>query len=222
MIKKKYLFISLFVLILILILVVFYDHIAAVYDILSDRENIKSSIESYGSKAPLVFIFFQVLQVVFAPVPGEATGIIGGYLFGGFYGFIYSTLGLTVGSWLNFILGRFLGRDLVKKLTSVENFVKFDKLIKKKGVSVLLILFLLPGFPKDYLCLFLGVSTIPLKRLLILALVGRLPGTYILSCQGAALFEKNYLLTYVLLILCLIIIFIVVRYKKQIDRYLEE
>ncbi len=220
--KNKYLFISVSVLILIFVVVVSYDYIAAVFNILSDRDAVKASIESYGSKAPLVFILLQILQVIFAPVPGEATGVIGGYLFGGFHGFIYSTIGLTVGSWINFILGRFLGRDLVKKLTSAENFIKFDKLIKKKGSSILFILFLLPGFPKDYLCLFLGVSTLPLKRLLFLALVGRLPGTYMLSCQGAALFEKNYLLTYGLLGLCLIIIFIVIKYKKQIDRYLEE
>ena len=34
----------------------------------------------------------QILQVVLAPIPGEATGFIGGYLFGSIKGFIYSSL----------------------------------------------------------------------------------------------------------------------------------
>ncbi len=52
------------------------------YDFLSSKEKIKTWLKSFGSAAPLVFIFIQSFQVVFAPIPGEATGFLGGYLFG--------------------------------------------------------------------------------------------------------------------------------------------
>jgi len=50
--------------------------------------------------APVIFIGLQALQVVVvvAPIPGEVTGILGGYLFGEWLGFLYSTIGLTLGS----------------------------------------------------------------------------------------------------------------------------
>ena len=88
------------------------------YRLFSDREKIKLLISSFGSGAPLVFMSIQILQIIFAPVPGEATGFIGGYLFGTLPGFIYSSIGLTVGSWLNFIIGRFFRRTLCAQTDS--------------------------------------------------------------------------------------------------------
>src|SRR3989304_95117 len=68
-----------------------------------------------GPWGPLVFIGLQALQVVVAPIPGEATGVIGGYLFGTLPGLIYSTIGLTLGSCLGFGLGRWLGLPFVRR-----------------------------------------------------------------------------------------------------------
>ena len=48
------------------------------YYLLSDRERVRDFIASFGFGAPLVFMGIQLLQVIFAPVPGEATGFIGG------------------------------------------------------------------------------------------------------------------------------------------------
>ncbi len=59
------------------------------YDIFTDREKIKALVASFGAAAPAAFILVQILQVIFAPVPGEATGFIGGYLFGAAKGFIF-------------------------------------------------------------------------------------------------------------------------------------
>ena len=95
-----------------------WDITLSVYDFLSDREKIKAWIDGFGKGAPVVFIAFQVLQVIFAPVPGEATGFIGGYLFGALKGFIFSSIGLTIGSWLNFIIGRFLGEAIYTEADS--------------------------------------------------------------------------------------------------------
>jgi uncharacterized membrane protein YdjX (TVP38/TMEM64 family) len=61
------------------------------YHLFSDREQIRLLISSFGTNAPPIFILIQILQVIFAPVPGEATGFIGGYLFGTLPGFIYSS-----------------------------------------------------------------------------------------------------------------------------------
>ena len=50
----------------------------AAFRFISDREQVKTFVYGFGTAAPLVFIGLQVLQVIFAPVPGEASGFIGG------------------------------------------------------------------------------------------------------------------------------------------------
>jgi uncharacterized membrane protein YdjX (TVP38/TMEM64 family) len=55
------------------------------------------------------------LQVIIAPIPGELTGILGGYLFGEWVGLFYSTIGQTVGSVAAFGVGRWLGAHYVSE-----------------------------------------------------------------------------------------------------------
>jgi uncharacterized membrane protein YdjX (TVP38/TMEM64 family) len=167
-------------------------------------------------------MLFQILQVLLAPVPGEATGFIGGYLFGTLPGFIYSSIGLTVGSWVNFMIGRFLGERYVRKLIPAHRFQKIDGMIKRQGVIVLFIVFLFPGFPKDYLCLALGLSTLPIKLFIILAGLGRMPGTFALSLQGAFLYDQNYILLGIMAIVCLILALLGYIYRERIYLWIEK
>ncbi len=70
------------------------QHFRTLYNLVTDRDKVSALISASGIYAPLVFISLQVLQVIFAPVPGEATGFIGGYIFGAGKGFLFSTIGL--------------------------------------------------------------------------------------------------------------------------------
>ena len=199
-----------------------WEKITDFYHLFSDREQIKTFVASFGHGAPVIFIFIQILQVVFAPFPGEATGFIGGFLFGTAKGFIYSSIGLTAGSWINFTIGRFLGKRFVRKLIPERQLDRLDKVVKRQGVIVLFILFVIPGFPKDYLCLFLGLSTLPLKMFLILTGIGRMPGTLMLSLQGSYVFEQKYGLFAVIMGLCLMVIFLAYRYREPLYQWLEK
>ena len=71
-------------------------------DLMADSARIRETILSTGLLAPLLFMLLQVLQVLFAPVPGEATGILGGFLFGAWPSFFYSSVALAAGSALAF------------------------------------------------------------------------------------------------------------------------
>jgi uncharacterized membrane protein YdjX (TVP38/TMEM64 family) len=198
-----------------------WEKITDLYRLFSDREQIRLLISSFGASAPPVFMLIQILQVIFAPVPGEATGFIGGYLFGTLPGFIYSSIGLTAGSWLNFVIGRFLGERFVRKRIPAHQFQKIDGLVKRQGVIVLFILFLFPGFPKDYLCLALGVSTLPMRIFILLAGIGRMPGTFALSLQGEFLYEQNYVLLGAMAAACLILALLCYGYREKIYLWIE-
>ena len=216
LVKHKIKF-GLFFIILFLILL-FQEQIGVVVKFLIDREKLTAFIESFGTFAPLIFIAVQVLQVVFAPVPGEATGFLGGYIFGVFPGFVYSSIGLCIGSFINFALGRWLSVTSAKKIVPLKFKVKFDKLLKQGGSLMLFGLFVFPGFPKDYFCIFLGLSSISFKLFAVLSSIGRMPGTYILSLQGASLYNKEYGLFVMMFCISLLLVLGVFFYKKRGER----
>src|SRR3990170_1686322 len=63
------------------------------------------------------------------------------------------------------------------------------------------ILFLIPGFPKDYLSYLLGFSPMPLGAFVLISTVGRMPGTWLLSATGAGLVNQSRTALRILLIL---------------------
>jgi uncharacterized membrane protein YdjX (TVP38/TMEM64 family) len=213
------------VLLLALVLILFGPELWALlvrfFQFLTDREKTSAFIESFGPAAPLIFMLIQVLQVMFAPVPGEATGFIGGYLFGVLNGFLYSSLALSLGSLINFGVGRFLGQRFVRKLIPPRHLERFDTMIKREGALVVFILFILPGFPKDYLCLFLGLSALPTKIFFFMATIGRMPGTFILSLQGAMFFDQNYLLLALATGGCSVIVLLGYQYRDKLYDWIE-
>jgi len=158
---------------------------------------------------------------MFAPVPGEISGFVGGYLFGTALGFIYSSIGLAAGSVINFWIGRILGFRFVRRVIPKAKLEKFDAFISHQGAVVLLALFIFPGFPKDYLCLFLGVTTLPFKIFILLAGIGRMPGTLILSLQGEFLFAQNYGVLAGIGLICLVIVGLAIRYRKAVYGWME-
>lgn len=158
----------------------------------TDEEAVARYIKAFGPYGPLVFIGLQVLQVVAAPIPGEATGIIGGYLFGTFRGLLYSTIGLTIGSCLAFGLGRWLGHHFLRRVIRPETYYRFYFITRSQGKLVTFLLFLFPGFPKDFLCYILGASPLPFRMFFLLSTVGRIPGTWLLSMQGREIRATHY------------------------------
>jgi uncharacterized membrane protein YdjX (TVP38/TMEM64 family) len=179
-----------------------WDKLLSYYNLMSDREWMRETVKSAGWAASLVLIGLQIGQVVFAPIPGELTGFLGGYMFGVLNGFLLSTIGLTIGSMLNFWVGRFLGERVVRRLVRCETYEKYNEMVQFKGILFIFIFFLVPGFPKDYLCMFLGLTTLPTRVFFVISTVGRMPGTLALSLQGASIFDRNYMFFVVVTVLC--------------------
>jgi uncharacterized membrane protein YdjX (TVP38/TMEM64 family) len=190
------------------------------YGFLSSKEKVRAWLMSFGPGAPLVFITIQSLQVVFAPIPGEATGFLGGYLFGIPKGFLYSTVGLTLGSTFAFLLGRWMEIHFVEKVVRKETLEKFDFIIERQGALIAFLFFLIPGFPKDYLCFILGLSKMPLRVFLIINIIGRMPGTFLLTLQGANVYKGNYITFFILLGVFLAAGLLMLLYKETLYRWL--
>jgi uncharacterized membrane protein YdjX (TVP38/TMEM64 family) len=184
--------------------------------IYSSSDKLSRFLEALGPYSPAVFVLFQALQVIAAPFPGELTGVAGGYVYGENIGFLLSTLGLTLGSWVAFELASVLGRPFVEKFVSADVLHKFDFLTTNTGAAICFVLFLFPGFPKDYLCYLLGLSRMRLRTFLIVSIIGRIPGTYLLTIQGASIRKQQYLTAGIFAFVAAAILLVAYLYRGQI------
>jgi uncharacterized membrane protein YdjX (TVP38/TMEM64 family) len=191
------------------------------YMLFRDKDKLLNFIRSYPYDQ-VIFILVQIIQVVAAPIPGELTGIIGGYLYGPFWGTLYSTIGLTLGSWFAFMLARFFGEPLIENVVKKEVFEKFDHFMEHKGLLVSFLLFLIPGFPKDYLCYIMGVSRIPTGTFIIISTAGRIFGTIMLSIFGNVARNGQYTLLTVIFVLGVVIFVAAYYYHDKLIEILKK
>jgi uncharacterized membrane protein YdjX (TVP38/TMEM64 family) len=183
------------------------------------RESIRAHILSMGHLAPFAFISLQALQVVISPIPGEATGFIGGFLFGKWAGFFYSTVGLTLGSAIAFFLSRQFRRLVRSWLIRSRLYGRFEHLTEHHGLFIFYILFLFPGFPKDFLCYLLGLSRMPWLAFIAIVILGRMPGTLVLALQGANTYDKDIEGFVSILFLSLLVLVPSLYYRERIYQW---
>ncbi|MEN2993724.1 MAG: VTT domain-containing protein [Thermodesulfovibrio sp.] len=191
-----------------------------VIELFLNEEKLKNFINSLGPFGVIGFIVLQAFQVVAAPIPGEVTGLLGGYLYGTFLGIVFSTIGLTLGSVFAFLLGRVFGKPFVEKVVDPMILNKFDYLLHHKGAFLVFFLFLIPGFPKDYLSYILGLSRLSLLEFTAIAGVGRLLGTTLLSLGGDYLRHHQYEKFLTLAGIGIVVTLIVWLFKDKIERIL--
>ncbi len=185
----------------------------------TDRQRLLDLIKEHRANAAFIFIGLQVLQVVAAPVPGEATGFVGGVFFGTAWGILYSTIGLTLGSWLAFMLARLAGRPLVERIVKTETIKRYDYVMKHKGMFLAFVMFLIPGFPKDILCYLLGLGHMGQRDFLLVSTTGRLLGTTLLTVGGTLFRDKRYGALFTLLGISLFLILLTMVYRETIERW---
>jgi uncharacterized membrane protein YdjX (TVP38/TMEM64 family) len=58
-------------------------------------------------------------------------------------------------------------------------------IVEAEGAILAFILFLIPGFPKDIVSYIFGLSPMPFWVFALVSTLGRMPGTWVLSAQGA-------------------------------------
>jgi uncharacterized membrane protein YdjX (TVP38/TMEM64 family) len=183
-----------------------------------DRERMHRFIASMGTWGFAGFIALQVVQVVAAPIPGEATGFLGGFLYGPLVGTVLSTIGLSLGSYVAFALSRSFGRPLADRFVDKSTMDRFDYLLHHKGAFLVFLLFLIPGFPKDILCYILGLGHLTTLEFLTIASTGRLLGTLMLTFGGHFLRDKQYVNLFFLSGIAVVAIFLTIAYKDKLER----
>jgi uncharacterized membrane protein YdjX (TVP38/TMEM64 family) len=216
--KKNYVWLKLFILLLIVggLGLLLYE--SDLWRLFVSKKRMLRFLESLGSWSFVGFVILQALQVVAAPIPGEVTGLLGGFVYGPYLGILLSTIGLTLGSFAAFALSRIFGRPLAEKFVPEAAMRRFDYLLHHKGLVLVFLLFLIPGFPKDYLCYILGLGHLSTMEFLVIGTVGRLFGTILLTLGGNFLRVEQYGRFSILVALAAVVIALAMIYREKIEQ----
>jgi uncharacterized membrane protein YdjX (TVP38/TMEM64 family) len=183
-------------------------------DLFENKEQLRAYLKTWGAWAPFAFVAIQGLQVVVSPIPGELTGLVGGFVFGTVLSVVYSTVGLTLGSAVAFLAARVVGQPLVNLVISQQTMEKFRYVTQRRGTIATLVLFIIPGFPKDILSYLLGLSPMKFLTFLVVCGLGRIPGTVMLGFSGSAVYRESWLALKIFLGVCAVV-FVALYLKKD-------
>ena len=172
----------------------------------SEPEQFRLWVESHGLLGPVLYVAFVTLQVVVALLPGEVFEIVGGYAFGTVWGTALCLFGSAVGSVIVFGLVRRYGIKLVQVFFPVEKLKALHFLKNSpKRIFLFVIIFMIPGTPKDLLCYYAGLTDMKFVTFIIIATLGRIPAMITSTLGGDALGLQNYMFASVVFVVAIAI-----------------
>lgn len=159
----------------------------------SEPEQFRIWVESKGFLGILAFMGMVVLQVFLAVIPGGPFEVGAGYAFGVIKGTIICDLATTCASLLVFLFVRRFGMKFVELFVSREQ-IESVHLLKSstKSESIVFLLFLIPGTPKDVLSYLVGLTDMKVSHWIFICAVGRLPAIFLSALSGSALGDADY------------------------------
>ncbi|MBQ5910909.1 MAG: TVP38/TMEM64 family protein [Clostridia bacterium] len=157
-------------------------------------ESFEAFIEGYGWSGRFVALGIQILQVFVALIPGEFVEVGLGLAFGSVEGTLICLVGVGAASALVFLLVKKWGVKLVELFVSREkiNSLRFINSEKKLNTLVF-VLFLIPGTPKDLLTYFVPLTKMKMSEFLCISMLARIPSVVSSTIGGDFFGSGRYL-----------------------------
>ncbi len=217
--NKRYFKIAGFILAVIFIIVISYFIGKPMVRFASDPAMFRTWVDEKGFLGVLAFMGMVIFQVLLAIIPGGPFEVCAGYAFGVWKGALLCDLATTIGSVIVFLFVRRFGMDFAELFVSREKIesVRFLK-STKKSESIIFLLFLIPGTPKDLLSYLVGLTDMKLSHWIFVTFVGRFPAIFLSALGGGAVGTKRYdiaIAATVIIILLYIVGLFVYRYHNR-------
>jgi uncharacterized membrane protein YdjX (TVP38/TMEM64 family) len=149
-------------------------------------EELRVLVRSWGVWAPVGIILFQVVQVVVAPLPGNAMSFAAGYALGLWPTVVWLMIGVLLGATVDFLLIKLLGRRLLRYFLPPDRLAQLDALVLRRGTFYIFLLLLVPNPVGDWVYYLAGLTSMPLPIFLGLVFIGRLPSNLLECAVGAS------------------------------------
>ncbi len=200
--KYRYLILAAVIIFFVGLAVIFWQPILS---FVSDPESLRTYIQENGFLGVLVFCLLNIVQVIFAVIPGGPFELAAGYVFGVLPGTIICDISMTIASVLVFLLVRKFGMQFVELFIDPEEISKIHFLDNNQRVqSVLFIVFLIPAAPKDVITYLVGLTKISVWSWIFICFVGRFPAILLTALSGSALGDQRYGIVAVVIVVFLV------------------
>lgn len=155
----------------------------------------KEKITNSGLTGMLILFGLELAQVVLAVLPGEPVELLAGICFGPIWGTIFLMISVFIVTAMIYFFVKKYGRDFIYEFFPKEKVNKLEnsKLFKdpQKIETVMALLFLIPGTPKDLLVYIGGLLPIKTSRFLALATLLRFPSIISSTIVGSKIMDGN-------------------------------
>ena len=186
------------------------------------QEAFKNKVNDSGFVGLLMLFGLQVAQVFLIILPGEPIEILAGMCYGGWGGLLFITVSVCIITTSIFFLVRKLGRRFVYDICDEEKVKKIEnsKLFKnpKKIEWIMIILFMIPGTPKDLLVYIAGLLPIKPLRFILISTFARLPSVVSSTFAGHTLMKGDWKSSLVIYGITFILVGIVVWIANKLDK----
>ena len=182
----------------------------------------KEKITNSGITGVLILFGLELAQVVLAILPGEPIEILAGVCFGPIWGTIFLMVSIFIVTCLIYFLVKKFGRDFIYEFFPKEKVDKLEnsKLLRdeKKIELVMIILFLIPGTPKDLL-VYIG-ALLPMKssRFIAISTLLRFPSIISSTILGDNILAGQWKVGLLAYAITFLITFIVIFIVNKIDK----
>ena len=182
----------------------------------------KKHVANLGALGYLALFGLQFAQIFLIILPGEPIEVLAGMCYGGIGGLIFITVSAFIITTIIFLAVRKFGRKFVysfcnkKRIDKIEN----SKLFKnpKKIECIILILFLIPGTPKDLLVYISGLLPLRPLRFILISTFARFPSVISSTFAGSNFVAGNWKFSLIIYAVTFVIVGITILIINKFDK----
>ncbi len=190
---------------------------------LNSVDKLKRAILDLGIYGRVFFVFLQVVQVAFLPIPSPLIVLVGSLIYGPFQSSLLSLAGILLGSAIAFFIGRVFGKKVVAFMVGKDNEQKWSEFLSNAKYSFVLMM-LLPLFPDDILCMVAGLTDMSWTFFMVTQLFTRTIGVFVMSYLGGGEIIPYHgwglYVWFALIVFSAIAIYLTTKYNKQIESFI--
>ncbi|HUB99170.1 MAG TPA: VTT domain-containing protein [Solirubrobacterales bacterium] len=151
-----------------------------------DTAEVRHQIDELGAVGPLLIIALALLHTIVI-YPAEIVNAAAGFAYGFFPALALVTVGWMASALLCYWVGTRVARPLLDRWFGLERFERFERMIERGGVTLLLALRLIPIVPFSLVGYAAGAARVPVWRFVWTTVVGYMPITAIAVYFGTRL-----------------------------------
>ena len=161
---------------------------------LADARAVRAFVADHAFASRLTMLGINIVQVLLAFLPGEPVELASGYAFGFWEGTALCLVASGLATSAIYWATRRWGWKLVGLFFDRSLFDRFSWLLKsaKRLELIMLIVFLIPGTPKDFLTYFAGLTNMRFLPVVLIATFGRIPSIVTSTITASAVGSGNW------------------------------